>query len=94
MNEKSKSRMYKKIAKAVEDLADDFDSVQIFLTKHVKINKLHEDTESYHYGCGNKFASYGQIKTWIKSEEKAYEMMMENQGGDQNGDGEDGSIEN
>lgn len=86
MNNKTKDRMYKKIAKAVEDLEDDFDSVQIFLTKHVKVNRMQEDTESYHYGSGNKFAIYGQIKTWIKSEEKTYEMMVENQQGNNNDD--------
>lgn len=56
--------------KCVKELAEGYDSVQIFLTKHSDIDQNLEDTESLYFGLGNKFAIYGQIKNWVLTEEK------------------------
>lgn len=56
--------------KYVRELSEGYDTVQIFLTRHVDINKNIEDTESLHFGVGNKFAIYGQIRNWLLTEEK------------------------
>jgi len=69
MNKKSKERSYKQIVKLVNDLADGYDTVQIFLTKHTNSNEDIEDTESIHYGLGNKFAILGQVRNWLLTEE-------------------------
>lgn len=56
--------------KYVRELSEGYDTVQIFLTRHVDVNKNIEDTESLHFGVGNKFAIYGQIRNWLLTEEK------------------------
>jgi hypothetical protein len=70
MNNKSRERSYKQIAKLVGELAETYDSVQIFVTKHTDKGKNLEDTESIYYGVGNKFAIYGQIRSWMLIEEQ------------------------
>lgn len=70
MNNKSQHRSHKQIMKYVRELSEGYDTVQIFLTRHVDINKNIEDTESLHFGVGNKFAIYGQIRNWLLTEEK------------------------
>lgn len=70
MNNKSQERSHKQIMKCVKELSEGYDTVQIFLTRHVDVNKNIEDTESLHFGLGNKFAIYGQIKNWLLTEER------------------------
>jgi hypothetical protein len=70
MNNKSEERSHKQIMKCVKELSEGYDTVQIFLTRHVDINKNIEDTESLYFGLGNKFAIYGQIKNWLLTEER------------------------
>jgi len=70
MNNKARERAHKQIMKCVKELAEGYDSVQIFLTKHSDIDQNLEDTESLYFGLGNKFAIYGQIKNWVLTEEK------------------------
>jgi len=70
MNNKARERSHKQILKSVTELAEGFDTVQIFLTKHSDSDKDTEDTESLYFGVGNKFAIYGQVKNWILTEEK------------------------
>ena len=70
MNNKSQHRSHKQIMKYVRELSEGYDTVQIFLTRHVDINKNIEDTESLYFGIGNKFAIYGQIRNWLLTEEK------------------------
>ena len=70
MNNKARERVHKQIMKCVKELAEGYDSVQIFLTKHSDIDQNLEDTESLYFGIGNKFAIYGQIKNWVLTEEK------------------------
>ena len=43
MNSKSQERSHKQIMKCVKDLSESYDTVQIFLTRHVDINKNIED---------------------------------------------------
>ena len=70
MNNKSQHRSHKQIMKYVRELSEGYDTVQIFLTRHVDVNKNIEDTESLHFGVGNKFAIYGQVRNWLLTEEK------------------------
>jgi hypothetical protein len=93
MNSKSQERSYKQITKCVKDLSEGYDTVQIFLTRHVDINKNIEDTESLYFGIGNKFAIYGQVKNWVLTEEKKMlnmadlEFDSEFEGGEDEDDG-------
>ena len=43
MNNKSEERSHKQIMKCVKELSEGYDTVQIFLTRHVDINKNIED---------------------------------------------------
>ncbi len=54
-----------KLKKCCEELYPHFDSVKIFATKHEN-NEV--GTTNMNYGVGNFFASYGQIKLWIKEQ--------------------------
>lgn len=96
MTNKSRERSYKQIVKLVNEIAENYDSVQIFLTKHSDKSQHIEDTESIYYGIGNKFAILGQIKSWIIFEESKMKRMAEiefdldmSEGTDDN-EGEDG----
>ncbi len=70
MNNKSQERSHKQIMKCVKELSESYDTVQIFLTRHVDVSKNIEDTESLYFGIGNKFAIYGQVRNWLLTEEK------------------------
>jgi hypothetical protein len=51
-------------------LAESFDSVQIFVTRHEAGEK--DGTVNIHLGAGNWFTRYGQVKEWVvKTEEDA-----------------------
>lgn len=95
MNNKSQERSHKQIMKCVKELSESYDTVQIFLTRHVDINKNIEDTESLYFGIGNKFAIYGQVRNWLLTEEKKMlniaDLEFDSEfGGEDEGDGAEG----
>ena len=92
MNNKSRQRSYKQIAKIVGELAEGYDTVQIFLTKHTDKGSNSEDTESIYYGVGNKFAIYGQIRTWMLIEDQKLKNIADLEFDLDNG-GEEGEDE-
>lgn len=51
----------------VSVLAEHFDSVQVFCTRHDNQNL--KGTINAHYGAGDWFARYGHVSTWLKTEE-------------------------
>lgn len=78
--------------KCVKELSESYDTVQIFLTRHVDVNKHIEDTESLYFGIGNKFAIYGQVRNWLLTEEKKMiniaDLEFDSEfGGEDDGDG-------
>ena len=95
MNNKSQHRSHKQIMKYVRELSEGYDTVQIFLTRHVDINKNIEDTESLYFGIGNKFAIYGQVRNWLLTEEKKMlniaDLEFDSEFGGE--DGDDGTEE-
>lgn len=54
------------IRKAVDQLGEHFDSVQIFCTRHEGA----EGTGRYAIGGGNWFARYGQIVYWLHQQQE------------------------
>jgi hypothetical protein len=92
MNSRAKQRAYKKIINCAKELSENFDTVQIFLTKHSNVSAEIEDTEALYYGLGNKFAIYGQIKNWVLTEERKMtnladdDFLDENLGENQEGE--------
>lgn len=54
--------------KAVEDLSEFFDSVQIFATRH---DGKDIGTVNVNFGCGNWFARKGQVSEWLLKEEES-----------------------
>jgi hypothetical protein len=97
MNNKSEERSHKQIMKCVKELSEGYDTVQIFLTRHVDINKNIEDTESLYFGLGNKFAIYGQIKNWLLTEERKMiniaDIEFDSEFGEADKDDDDGTEE-
>lgn len=51
-----------RIKRALTVLAEHFDSVHIFVTKHDPVN---DRTESFSNGTGNVYANYGAIMRWV-----------------------------
>lgn len=62
------------LEKHANELAEHFDSVQIFVTRHEGGEK--NGTVNASQGAGNWFARYGQVKSWvIKQDECAREEV-------------------
>ena len=47
-------------------LAEHFESVQIFVTRHIGDE---QGTVRINYGSGNAFARYGQVRQWLIQED-------------------------
>lgn len=54
-----------------QQLGEHFDSVQIFVTRHMPAEL--SGTRNINYGSGNWFTRYGQVQMWLKYSE-AYEQ--------------------
>ena len=67
MNEQERDDKMKLIEQTCSRLQEHFDSVQIFATKHDPT--MSEGTINWHYGSGNWFTRWGQIKDWISRKE-------------------------
>ena len=97
MNNKSEERSHKQIMKCVKELSEGYDTVQIFLTRHIDVKKNIEDTESLHFGLGNKFAIYGQIRNWLLTEERKMiniaDIEFDSEFGEVDKDDDDGTEE-
>lgn len=48
------------VQRAMDQLSEHFDTVQVFTTRHDP-----DGTASVQMGCGNWFARYGQVQTWM-----------------------------
>lgn len=57
----------KLISDAVDRLAEHFDTVQIFASRHEPTTE--NGTVHWEVGRGSWFARYGQIRTWLIQEE-------------------------
>lgn len=55
------------VKKHAEQLGEMFDSVQIFVTRHEAGE--HDGTINAHYGAGNYFTRYGQIRNWVNRQD-------------------------
>jgi hypothetical protein len=53
---------------AVNGLAEHFDTIEVFCTRHE--GGMVDGTVNIHWGAGNYFARYGQIKQWMVSEDE------------------------
>jgi hypothetical protein len=60
-------RHTKALAKALDDLTPFFDTIQIFVTKHIDTNE--EMTKALTIGAGNIFARIEQVKIWATKQE-------------------------
>lgn len=62
---------FKLVEKAVQDLCEHFDSVQIYATSQTEKGAL-----KFSWGAGNWFTRYGQVKEWIVREEERSRMEV------------------
>jgi hypothetical protein len=53
------------VRRHVHQLAEHFDTVQVFVTRH----RGREGTENVVLGAGNWFARYGHVYAWLHDEE-------------------------
>lgn len=56
-----------RIKKACSELSEHFDSVRIFATRYEGGDR---GTQSWNWGEGNFWASYGRIRMWVLKEEE------------------------
>lgn len=56
-----------KLQRAVENLGEHFDTVQIFVTRY-EPDSEGGGTVNVNWGCGNWFARKGQIDNWVTKE--------------------------
>jgi hypothetical protein len=61
-----KNKDWEIVRKAMEQIGEHFDNVQIFATRH----ESGKGTINIHMGNGNWYARYGQVKEWIVKEEE------------------------
>jgi hypothetical protein len=62
MGEPSEDPDVARVSKAVEALSEHFDTVQVFVTRHIN----NEDgTAAINLGAGNWYARYGQVQDFI-----------------------------
>lgn len=59
---KEQERLLQIVKDVTKVLRQDFDTVQVFTTKHVDDDF---GTHNFRYGSGNYFARLGQVKNWI-----------------------------
>lgn len=58
-----------RIRKAVDELGEHFDTVQIFASRHE--SGEHDGTLRITLGVGNWFARYGQVHCWLLAEDES-----------------------
>lgn len=65
-----------RVRKACEALGENYDSVQIFVTRH-EPGEL-DGTVNLNWGAGNYFTRSGQVREWlVKQDERAREEVRE-----------------
>lgn len=83
MNAKDDSEV-ELVRKAVQQLGDHFETVQVFVSRHDPA--ILEGTRTINLGAGNWFTRYGQIKDWIIKTDEGIRMdaqkWTEEEGGD------------
>ncbi len=57
----------KLVDKAIQDLSEHFDSVQIFVSRHLNDD---EGTATVAKGSGNWYARWGQTWRWVQTEDE------------------------
>lgn len=62
----------KLVEKTATDLAEHFDSVQIFASRHEPA--LESGTVTLNVGLGNFYARYGQVREWITMQDERERM--------------------
>lgn len=74
---KPESADVKLVRDAIEKLGDQFDTVQVFVTRHEA--GMHDGTLHIGLGSGNFFARYGQIITWVTAnDQEGREVVKKN----------------
>ncbi len=66
----TKERDHAMLKRHVAQLAEHFETVQIFATRH---SAEHDGTVGAQWGEGNWYARYGQVKEWVVREERGFE---------------------
>lgn len=67
MSERQDKDDSERLQKAIDTLGEFYDAVQIFANRH---EPEHGGTIFSSRGVGNWYSRYGQVKTWIISEEE------------------------
>lgn len=74
--ESGKSQDDQLVTKAIEQLGEHFDTIQIFATRYTGGEK--GGTVHVCKGDGNWYARYGQVVEWINREEESARIEMRN----------------
>jgi len=69
MSEQDRKREVKVLNRAINDLSEHFDTVQVFVTKHEPAEE--DGTIEYNGGIGNFYARLGHVEMWINEQKNA-----------------------
>jgi hypothetical protein len=73
MTEGDKKNLDNLVKDHASKLAEHFDSVRIFVTRH---NGGDEESAGYTFGIGNYYAQRGQIGEWVTQQEEIERQRM------------------
>ena len=69
MSEQDRKREVKVLNRAINDLSEHFDTVQVFVTKHEPAEE--NGTIEYNGGIGNFYARFGHVGMWVDEQRNA-----------------------
>jgi hypothetical protein len=69
MREQNREREAKVLNRAIDDLSEHFDTVQVFVTKHEPAEE--DGTIEYNAGIGNIYARFGHVEMWVDEQKNA-----------------------
>jgi len=69
MSQQDRKRESKVLNRAINDLSEHFDTVQVFVTKHEPAEE--NGTIEYNGGIGNFYARSGHVEMWVDEQKNA-----------------------
>jgi hypothetical protein len=92
MSEEEREREVKVLNRAINDLSEYFDTVQVFVTRHEPAEG--NGTIEYNGGLGNFYARLGHTEMWVEEQKNAnltnsFFNLVDEEEGEGDEDGED-----
>lgn len=73
-NEEQRKEDLERLKQHTQQLSEHFDTVQIFVTRHMPAEL--NGTRVVNYGSGNWYARYGQVSLWLTEHEECERLNV------------------